>query len=98
MRRVRTGAARDIGSGDTAGIDPDQSSSRPRGVKLAHVTALFWVIKTIATTLGETAGDMVSQTFQLGNLLATIVLMGLFVIAVTFQLHVSMRDRLPYRQ
>ncbi|HME47425.1 MAG TPA: hypothetical protein VKG81_04825 [Mycobacterium sp.] len=41
---------------------------------------------------------MVSQTFQLGNLLATIVLMGLFVIAVTFQLHVSMRDRLPYRQ
>jgi uncharacterized membrane-anchored protein len=54
--------------------------------KLPHVTALFWVIKTIATTLGETAGDMFSQTLQLGNLLATILIMGVFVIAVTIQL------------
>ena len=35
--------------------------------KLPHVTALFWMIKTIATTLGETAGDMFSQTLHLGN-------------------------------
>jgi len=35
--------------------------------KLPHVTALFWMIKTIATTLGETAGDMFSQTFHLGT-------------------------------
>jgi uncharacterized membrane-anchored protein len=54
--------------------------------KLPHVTALFWVIKTIATTLGETAGDMFSQTLHLGNLLATILLMGIFLIAVSIQL------------
>jgi uncharacterized membrane-anchored protein len=54
--------------------------------KLPHVTALFWVIKTLATTLGETAGDMFSQTLQLGNLLATIVLLGLFLIAAAIQL------------
>ena len=50
--------------------------------KLPHVTALFWVIKTIATTLGETAGDMFSQTLHLGNLVATILLLVLFVTAL----------------
>ena len=54
--------------------------------KLPHVTALFWMIKTIATTLGETAGDMFSQTLQLGNLVATALLLGLLVIAVVIQL------------
>jgi uncharacterized membrane-anchored protein len=54
--------------------------------KLPHVTALFWMIKTIATTLGETAGDMFSQTLQLGNLVATILLLGLLLIAVVIQL------------
>ena len=28
--------------------------------KLPHVTALFWVTKTVATTLGEAAGDFFS--------------------------------------
>jgi uncharacterized membrane-anchored protein len=64
----------------------DQPTAQYVMRKLPHVTALFWVIKTIATTLGETAGDMVSQTFQLGNMLATVLLLGLFVIAVTIQL------------
>ena len=54
--------------------------------KLPHVTALFWMIKTIATTLGETAGDMFSQTLHLGNLVATILLLGLLLIAVVIQL------------
>jgi uncharacterized membrane-anchored protein len=54
--------------------------------KLPHVTALFWMIKTIATTLGETAGDMFSQTLHLGNLVATILLLGLFLVAVVIQL------------
>ena len=54
--------------------------------KLPHVTALFWMIKTIATTLGETAGDMFSQTLHLGNLVATILLLGLLLFAVVIQL------------
>ena len=28
--------------------------------KLPHITALFWAIKILATTLGETLGDFVS--------------------------------------
>src|ERR1700694_3759514 len=53
--------------------------------KLPHVTALFWVTKTVATTLGGTAGDLFSQTLHLGNLVATILLLGLFLIAVVIQ-------------
>ncbi|MCW2513069.1 MAG: putative rane-anchored protein, partial [Mycobacterium sp.] len=33
--------------------------------KLPHITALFWAIKILATTLGETAGDYFSQTLGL---------------------------------
>jgi uncharacterized membrane-anchored protein len=67
---------------NTSGQSPAQYVMR----KLPHVTALFWMIKTIATTLGETAGDMFSQTLNLGNLVATILLLGLFLIAVVIQL------------
>ena len=35
--------------------------------KLPHITALFWAIKILATTLGETAGDYFSQTLGLGT-------------------------------
>ena len=34
--------------------------------KMAQVTALFWVIKIVATTLGETLGDFIAQTLNLG--------------------------------
>src|ERR1700704_478377 len=54
--------------------------------KLPHVTALFWVIKIIATTLGETAGDLFAQTLRIGYLVSTIILLALFLIAVMVQL------------
>jgi uncharacterized membrane-anchored protein len=44
------------------------------------------LIKTIATTFGGTAGDMFSETLHLGNLIATILLLGLLLIAVAIQL------------
>jgi len=34
--------------------------------KVAQVTVAFWVMKILATTLGETAGDFVSMTLNLG--------------------------------
>jgi uncharacterized membrane-anchored protein len=54
--------------------------------KLPHVTALFWLIKIVATTLGETAGDLLAQTLKVGYLVSTIILLGLFLIAVVIQL------------
>ncbi|GAA3027996.1 membrane protein [Gordonia defluvii] len=54
--------------------------------KLPHVTALFWVLKIVATTLGETGGDLLAQTLHVGYLVATLIFLGLFVVAVTVQL------------
>ncbi len=34
--------------------------------KLPHVTLLFWVLKIVATTLGETGGDLLAQTMHVG--------------------------------
>jgi uncharacterized membrane-anchored protein len=36
--------------------------------KLPPITALFWIMKIAATTLGETAGDLLAQTLQVGYL------------------------------
>lgn len=54
--------------------------------KLPHITALFWAIKILATTLGETAGDYFSQTLGLGTLRAAVLLLAIFLVAVTVQL------------
>lgn len=36
--------------------------------KVPEVTLAFWVIKILATTLGETGGDAVSMSMDLGYL------------------------------
>ncbi|MCH7628346.1 MULTISPECIES: COG4705 family protein [Novosphingobium] len=46
-----------------------------RGSKVAAATLGFWIIKILATTLGETAGDTLSMTFDFGYLAST----GIFV-------------------
>ena len=55
-------------------------------VKVPEVTLGFWIIKILATTLGETAGDAVSMSMNLGYLVSTAIFMALFVIAVIFQI------------
>lgn len=54
--------------------------------KLPHVTLIFWVMKIAATTLGETGGDMFSQTLKLGYFLSTIALFAVFVVSLVAQL------------
>lgn len=54
--------------------------------KVPAVTPLFWVLKILATTLGETAGDTLSMTLQLGYLAATAVFAAVFVAAVAAQI------------
>ncbi|MGB7755545.1 MAG: hypothetical protein WBL23_05735 [Salinisphaera sp.] len=49
--------------------------------KVAEVTLLFWVLKIIATTLGETAGDALSMTLGLGYVTALVVT-AVFLLAV----------------
>lgn len=55
--------------------------------KLPHINAMFWAMKILATTLGETLGDYFSQDLGLGTLRAAGLLMAVFVVAVAVQLH-----------
>jgi uncharacterized membrane-anchored protein len=54
--------------------------------KVPEVTLIFWVIKVLATTLGETGGDAVSMSMNLGYLLSTVIFAAVFVMAVTIQI------------
>lgn len=54
--------------------------------KVPELTLLFWVIKILATTLGETAGDAVSMSMNLGYLLSTGIFAVLFLVMVIAQI------------
>lgn len=54
--------------------------------KVAKITFLFWLMKIIATTLGETLGDFISITSNLGYLTGLIVTFAFFLIALAIQL------------
>ncbi|WP_424196010.1 hypothetical protein ACMYR3_07470 [Ampullimonas aquatilis] len=54
--------------------------------KVPAVTLLFWIIKIAATTLGETAGDAVSMSMDLGYLLGTAIFAAFFLVAVGAQI------------
>ena len=57
--------------------------------KVPEVTLGFWLIKIVATTLGETGGDAVSMTMQLGYAVASLIFIGVFLAAVWAQIAVK---------
>jgi uncharacterized membrane-anchored protein len=54
--------------------------------KVPAITLGFWIIKILATTLGETGGDAVSMSMNFGYLASTGIFMLIFVAAVIFQI------------
>ena len=54
--------------------------------KVPELTLIFWVIKILATTLGETAGDALSMSMDLGYLVSTAIFGALFLAAVSAQI------------
>ncbi len=54
--------------------------------KVPEVTLVFWIIKIAATTLGETGGDAVSMTLDLGYAVASAIFIVLFLAAVGIQI------------
>ncbi len=54
--------------------------------KIAKVTVSFWIMKICATTLGETAGDLLSMTMDVGYAVSSIILLSIFLISVIAQL------------
>lgn len=57
--------------------------------KVPAVTLVFWIIKILATTLGETGGDAVSMSMNLGYLTSTGIFAVIFVAAVIAQIRAS---------
>lgn len=57
-----------------------------RASKVPAATAGFWLIKILATTLGETAGDTLSMTFNLGYLASSVIFLGALVLLASWQI------------
>ncbi len=53
--------------------------------KVPAVTLVFWIIKIFATTVGETAADVLSTTFNLGLVMTSVVMAVLLVTALIAQ-------------
>lgn len=57
--------------------------------KIARVNCLFWIMKICATTLGETAGDLLSMTLNMGYAMSSLILISGFIVSLIAQLRVS---------
>ena len=55
--------------------------------KLPAITISFWIMKICATTLGETAGDLLAQTLKIGYAISSMVLLCFFLITLPIQLN-----------
>jgi uncharacterized membrane-anchored protein len=54
--------------------------------KLPELTAIYWILKITATTMGETAGDLMSMTMEVGYGMSTLILGSVFLVSVIAQL------------
>jgi uncharacterized membrane-anchored protein len=71
---------------DRKSIEPE-----PYSVALSKVPAVtlgFWLIKICATTVGETGGDALSMTLQLGYAVSTLIFLAFFIVALAAQVRV----------
>lgn len=54
--------------------------------KVAKITLLFWLMKIVATTLGETLGDFIAQTLKLGYAVGIAITLVFFLVVLAIQL------------
>lgn len=64
--------------------------------KVPEVTLGFWLLKIAATTLGETGGDAVSMSMNLGYLIGTGIFAAVFLVAVAAQMKANRFHPLLY--
>jgi uncharacterized membrane-anchored protein len=55
--------------------------------KLPAITISFWIMKICATTLGETAGDLLSMTLNIGYAISSMLLLSFFFVTLFIQLY-----------
>jgi uncharacterized membrane-anchored protein len=54
--------------------------------KLPYVTLLFWVVKIVAVTLGETAGDLFGITLGVGYVATALIFLAFFLVVLALQI------------
>ena len=57
--------------------------------KVAKITLIFWLMKIVATTLGETLGDFISMTLNLGYVIGILITSLFFIVVLLAQLSVK---------
>ena len=67
--------------------DQTDTASESQFSKVPQVTLIFWVIKILCTTLGETGGDAVTMSMNLGYLIGTAIFAAIFFLAVAVQIY-----------
>lgn len=70
--------------------------ARNRLNKVPEVTALFWIIKMMSTTVGETAADFLNGSLNFGLTGTTVVVGVLFALALFFQVRAKRYMPTPY--
>lgn len=64
--------------------------------KVAKITLLFWIMKIIATTLGETLSDLLAHTLHLGYAAGLGITASFFVVVLMVQLQAKKYDPVLY--
>jgi uncharacterized membrane-anchored protein len=75
-----------MNSASAAAFPDSRKTSEEAFSKVPEITLVFWILKILATTLGETGGDAVSMSMGLGYLASTAIFAVLFLIAVAVQI------------
>ena len=66
--------------------DPSASTVSRVLSKVPEATLIFWVVKILATTVGETGGDALSMTLNLGYAVSSLIFLAFFVITLSAQI------------
>lgn len=77
-----------ISAGAFRGSAPT-SENDVRFSKVPEVALGFWIIKILATTLGETGGDAVTMSLNLGYAVGTLIFLAIFLGSVAIQVRAS---------
>lgn len=64
--------------------------------KVAEITLVFWLMKIVATTLGETLGDFISMTLDLGYAVGIGITFAFFFVALITQLSIKKHIQVIY--
>lgn len=69
------------------GRDTERAASAATAAlsKVPRVTLAFWVVKILATTLGETGGDALSMTLNLGYAVSSVIFLAFFAVTLVAQ-------------